>query len=132
MNYMKKIIVLVLLLNINCYSPEGLTDFDSRLELNKNFIFCNCINSVNRRYGLEIKDKENKKARDGSIEVYFINKDLTVDLDSVSQFVKLYLDSLEINKLYNSYNNNSLGIAKCLDLYNSKKVEDFVRESFRN
>lgn len=90
------------------------------MEINKNYMFCLCMGELNIRY-------ENKpKVLDGSSEVYFINDSLKIDIDKGQLFVKNYLDSINQNNIYRSYNNNSLIITKCLDFYNSKKLKKFL------
>lgn len=90
------------------------------MEINKNYMFCLCMGELNIRY-------ENKpKVLDGSSEVYFINDSLKIDIDKGQLFVKNYLDSIDQNNIYRSYNNNSLIITKCLDFYNSKKLKKFL------
>jgi len=103
---------------------------ENKLIVNKNYIFCGCLNNVNRRYNLQWKNPENKSIVDGSIEVYFIKNNFDVNMDSVDVFVNNYLDSLENNNLFRSYNANSLGVAKCLELYNSKKLDIFLKKEF--
>lgn len=75
---------------------------------------------------LNIRYENKPKVLDGSSEVYFINDSLKIDIDKGQLFVKNYLDSINQNNIYRSYNNNSLIITKCLDFYNSKKLKKFL------
>jgi len=101
---------------------EGKNQSEVQLEVNKNYMFCVGMAYINIEY-------QNKcSVIDGSSEVYFINDLLVVDGDEGRAFVKEYLDSLKQINAFKSYNNNSLGIAKCLDMYNSKKLDDFVKQ----
>ncbi|MBK8548585.1 MAG: hypothetical protein IPL63_14880 [Saprospiraceae bacterium] len=52
----------------------------------------------------------------------------SIDFDEEYEFVSNYLDSLENSGSFKSYNDNSLILAKCLALYNSEKLNRFVRK----
>ena len=96
--------------------------------VNKNYIFCNCVFKANKRLGIQQIDANKQIKLDGSSEVYFINEAFNVEPDDVREFVSNYLDSLENSGSFKSYNDNSLILAKCLALYNSEKLNSFVRK----
>jgi hypothetical protein len=96
--------------------------------VNKNYVFCNCVFQANKRLGIEEISTNKQIKLDGSSEVYFIDKAFNVEPDAVIEFVSNYLDSMENSGSFKSYNDNSLILAKCLDLYNSEKLNRFVRK----
>jgi hypothetical protein len=127
---MKNNIYFFVLFLIGCNSkviPHGI---ENKLMINKNYIFCVCLNKMNRKYNLDWHNPKSKTVIDGSIEVFFVDENFNVDIDSVDIFINKYLDSLENGNQFRSYNDNSLGVAKCLDLYNSIILEDFLKKEF--
>ena len=97
------------------------------VNVNKNYIFCNCVFQANKRLAIEQKNSSNQIIKDGSSEVYFIDEGFSVDPDTTFELVSKYLDSLETSGKFISHNNSSLTLAKCLNLYNSKSLDSFVR-----
>lgn len=99
-----------------------------KIIVNKNYVFCRCVYLANDRLSAEQKNTINLFKLDGSSEVYFINNGFSVDLDETEELVHNYLDSLENSGSFKSFNDNSLILAKCLALYNSEKLNSFVRK----
>ena len=119
---------------MGCYNKNIITIKDeNRILVNKNYIFCYCVNIENKRFGIELKNNANQNVFDGSLEAYFVNDQFSVDPDSVFTFVNKYLDSLKYAQSFRSYNDNSLALSKCLSLYKSSELDDFViKEIYRN
>lgn len=103
---------------------------DNKLIVNKNYLFCMCVRFSDNRFILKSSNPSMKLIKDNSGEVYFIDKKFNVDIESSTEFVNTYLDSLESNNLYRSFDDSSLSVAKCLDLYNSKKLDIFLKKEF--
>ena len=103
---------------------------DNKLIVNKNYLFCMCVRFSDNRFILKSSNPSMKLIKDNSGEVYFIDKKFNVDIESSTEFVNSYLDSLEINNLYRSFDDSSLSVAKCLELYNSKKLDIFLKKEF--
>ncbi len=118
-----KLIWLFLLLCINCKTKSNILNVENKTAflINKNYIFCQCMNKV---HNYTIIDSSSYLRKDGSTEVYFINDEFNVDIEKSKVFVEKYLDMVKEN--YRSYNDHNLGIAKCLDLYNSKELIDYL------
>ncbi|MEZ4911551.1 MAG: hypothetical protein R2774_11910 [Saprospiraceae bacterium] len=95
-----------------------------KIIVNKNHVFCRCVYQANDRISKTI----NLLKVDGSSEVYFINEGFSIDFDEEEEFVSNYLDSLENFDRFKSFNDHSLILAKCLALYNSEKLNSFVRK----
>ena len=115
--------------------PSNLSsvNYNTKTRFNKNYIFCYCVNIENKRFGIELKNNANQNVFDGSLEAYFVNDQFSVDPDSVFTFVNKYLDSLKYAQSFRSYNDNSLTLSKCLSLYKSSELDDFViKEIYRN
>jgi len=102
------------------------TEESEQMTINRNYVFCVCLNLVNSQY-----DLSDYSHRDGSTEVFFIDSLLVIDTEEAVVFAQTYLDSLNGVNAYRSYNNNSLGICKCLDLYNSKRLVEYVNQRIK-
>lgn len=102
-------------------------EFNPRqVEVNKNYMFCSCMAEISLRY------HDTCGVMDGSNGVYFIDDFLVIDIEESMSFVKSYLDSLDKVDAYRSYREgNSLGIAKCLDMYNSERLDKFVKQKIK-
>ncbi|MBK8820738.1 MAG: hypothetical protein IPN49_17255 [Saprospiraceae bacterium] len=127
---MKTIILIILtIIALGCTRKNNVHIEDQdKIIVNKNYVFCSCVFQANKRLGIEQIDTNKQIKLDGSSEVYFINKAFNVEPDDVGGFVSNYLDSLENSGSFKSYNDNSLILAKCLALYNSEKLNSFVRK----
>lgn len=75
------------------------------VNINKNYIFCNCVFQANNRLGIEQRNSSNQIKEDGSPEVYFIDEKFSVEPDAVIELVSEYLDSLETSGKFISYKN---------------------------
>lgn len=125
-NIFSGLIIIFLLLITSFVGFELDTEESEQMTINRNYMFCVCLNLINSQY-----DLNDFGSRDGSTEVYFIDTLLVIDTEEAVDFAQTYLDSLKEVNAYKSYNNNSLGVCKCLDLYNSKKLEEFVKERIK-
>ena len=52
------------------------------VNVNKNYIFCNCVFQANKRLAIEQKNSSNQIIKDGSSEVYFIDNEFSVEPDA--------------------------------------------------
>lgn len=127
MKYIFSGFVIVFLLFVTSFVGNIKNADDSKqMTINRNYMFCVCLNLVNSQNNLSDFSR-----RDGSTEVYFIDSLLVIDTEDAIDFAQMYLDSLKRIDAYRSYNNNSLGICKCLDLYNSQKLNDYVKKRIK-
>lgn len=97
-----------------------------QIEVNKNYAFCIGLYTLNYKNGVEEYSRS-----DGSIEVYFIDSLLVLDTEDTKIFVENYFDSLNSTGAYRSGLGSDLSIAKCLDMYNSDKLDKFVKQNIR-
>jgi hypothetical protein len=121
---MKNTLVIVLLLTVitSCAQVTKKNDNNALESLviaerikAKNSAFCSCLNKVYPGY--------DEKLNDGSAAGYFemsaYNIEVFEKLDSIA--------SVFASKEYKSKYNKNLGIQKCLDFYNSKELETFIK-----
>ena len=94
-----------------------------QIEINKNYAFCMSLYTLNYENGVADYNR-----KDGSIEVFFIDSLLVLDTEETKVFVENYFDSLNGLRKYKSALGSDLSIAKCLDLYNSEKLDKFVKQ----
>ncbi len=87
----------------------------------KNMVFCECLERA-------VPLSREQKVSDGSKSGYFQLSNLGEDeIDSTVAFVQTYLDTA----VYSSSTNTKLGMMKCIDLYNSNKLDNFVKNVTR-
>jgi hypothetical protein len=88
---------------------------NERLKL-KNYAFCECLQEVYKGDSLFIKD--------GSTEGYFqtgaYNTNAYETIDSIAKIFS--------EKKYNSKENHTLGLMKCLDFYNSNELNKLIND----
>ncbi len=94
-----------------------------QIETNKNYAFCIGLYTLNSQYNASEYNRN-----DGSIEVFFIDSLLVLDTETTRIFVENYFDSLNRVGAYKSGLNKNLNIAKCLDMYNSNKLDKYVKQ----
>lgn len=113
---MKKIFLfsILLILVISCSAQLS----EERLTL-KNYAFCKCLQNVYEGDSIFILDGSSS----GYFQIGAYNINVYDSIDSIAKIFSL--------KEYKSYGNHPLGIMKCLDFYNSKQLELFVK-SFDN
>lgn len=97
-----------------------------QIEINKDYAFCIGLYSLNYKTGVAEYSRS-----DGSIEVYFIDSLLVLDTEETKIFAENYFDSLYRVSAYKSGLDSDLSIAKCLDMYNSDKLDKFVKQKIR-
>lgn len=124
-----KYLIILTIIALGCTRKNNVHIEDqNKIILNKNYVFCSCVFQANKRLGIEQINNNKQIKLDGSSEVYFINEGFSIDFDEEYEFVSNYLDSLENSGGFKSFNDNSLILAKCLALYNSEKLNHFVRK----
>lgn len=121
---MKTIVVMVLLVvgitscaqdvkKNNNNSAETSASFE-RLKA-KNSAFCSCLNKIYPSYDEELND--------GSAAGYFETSAYSIEI-----FEKLdSIAAVFVSKDFESKYNRNLGIQRCLDFYNSKELETFIK-----
>ena len=124
---MKKYLFVLITISITVLLLLSTTQKDKfnkeQIEINKNYAFCIGLYTLNYKNGVAEYSRS-----DGSIEIYFVDSLLVLDTEETKIFAENYFDSLNRAGAYKSGLGSNLSIAKCLDMYNSDKLDNYVKK----
>ena len=87
----------------------------------KKFVFCNCLYET-------LPEKEKIKTEEGSSSHFLQSSNLPLEVFTESlDFLKKYLKNTEKDYI-NFYEKPNVGIVRCLDFYESKELDSFIKK----
>lgn len=120
----KLIFVILILITINSCNGQVDKVKNNKEEIVKvkKYILCNCLYET-------FLEKEKIREQEGSSSHYFQISKLSLEVFTYSlDFLKNYLKKTE-KKYINFYEKSNIGMVRCIDLYESKELDEFIKKT---